>query len=168
MNDQHSNGANETDAVVGLANQLAHVIMLSLRTVHGYVVPRCLAHGIKLSARDQHAWAMNLAIALCQNKAHLRMPATRLEKSTQKSRVEKTSLFAERKQESEARGQVRVLMNNAGVTEAELLAIMREAGTKEATFASDLSAIPDKVLRLAIERWETIVELAAAGRASHE
>jgi hypothetical protein len=166
MSNENSNGANETDVVVGLANQLAHVILIALKVTHTYIVPRAESHGIKLSARDKHAWAMNLAIALSQNKAYLKLPATRLEKRTQKP-VQKTSapLFADRKQESEALGQVRQLMKDAGVTEAELLGIMREGGTREAMFAADLSAIPDKMLRLAIERWETVVELAAAGRA---
>src|ERR1700746_1421106 len=112
MDNQNSNGTTETDAVVGLATQLAHVILVSLKTVHTYVVPRAEMHGIKLSARDKHAWAMNLTIALCQNKAHLRMPATRLEKATAQKRVPKASpspLFADRvnrKQGSEVLGQV--------------------------------------------------------------
>jgi hypothetical protein len=45
-------------------------------------VLRAASHGIKLSAREQHAWAVSLSIALSQGKAHYRMPATRLEKPT--------------------------------------------------------------------------------------
>jgi hypothetical protein len=33
------------------------MILLALRTVHEYIVPGAMAHGIKFSTRDQRAWA---------------------------------------------------------------------------------------------------------------
>src|ERR1700739_4263566 len=126
MDNQNFNGEPRPDleAAVAQANQLANMILLALRTVHEYIVPRALAHGIKLSARDQHAWSVSLSIALSQNKTHWKMPTTRLEKLSQKRIQKAAPLFAERKQENEVLGQVRQLMKNAGVTEAELLDIM--------------------------------------------
>jgi hypothetical protein len=72
MSDHVENAANDNslDTVVAQANQLANMILLALRTVHEYIVPRAAAHGIKLSAREQHAWAVSLSIALSQGKAH--------------------------------------------------------------------------------------------------
>src|SRR6516225_11569399 len=82
MNEQNSSLNNENDlsAAVGIANQYANTILLALRTIHEYVAPRALAHGIKLSARELHAWSVSLSIALSQSKAHYRMPATRMER----------------------------------------------------------------------------------------
>jgi hypothetical protein len=82
MSEHNSTGANENDldAAVAIANQYANTILLALRTVHEYIVPRAASHGIKLSARETHAWAVSLSIALSQSKTHYRMPATRLEK----------------------------------------------------------------------------------------
>src|SRR5215469_9300761 len=86
MSDQLSNSAgnDNLDAAVAIANQYANTILLALRTIHEYVAPRALAHGIKLSARELHAWSVSLSIALSQSKAHYRMRATRLEKPAQK------------------------------------------------------------------------------------
>jgi hypothetical protein len=103
MNEEHPSSKDnvDMDAIVGQANQLANTILLALRTVHEYIVPRALSHEIKLSARDQHAWAMNLTIALSQAKAHRRMPATRLQKPTARRRapVESDDSQAPRKSE---------------------------------------------------------------------
>src|SRR6516225_1813459 len=86
MNEQNSSLNNENDlsAAVGIANQYANTILLALRTIHEYVAPRAAVHGIKLSARELHAWSVSLSIALSQSKAHYRMPTTRLEKPAQK------------------------------------------------------------------------------------
>src|SRR6516225_7168968 len=86
MSDQLSNSAgnDNLDAAVAIANQYANTILLALRTIHEYVAPRAAAHGIKLSARELHAWSVSLSIALSQSKAHYRMPTTRLEKPVQK------------------------------------------------------------------------------------
>jgi hypothetical protein len=59
----------EMDEVVAQANQLANSVLLALRTVHEYISPRAESHGIKLSARDKHAWAVSLSIALSQSRA---------------------------------------------------------------------------------------------------
>src|ERR1700746_268803 len=97
----------ELEAAVAQANQLANMILLALRTVHEYIVPRALAHGIKLSARDQHAWSVSLSIALSQNKAHWKMPTTRLEKVSRERIQKAPPLFApSAKQENEILGQV--------------------------------------------------------------
>ena len=59
---------------------------------------------------------------------------------------------------------VRQMMEIVSMGEPELLSILRESGCQEAMFATSLSAIPDKVLRRCIERWETIQELAEVSR----
>jgi hypothetical protein len=130
-----------------------------------------------LSAREAHAWAVSLSIALSQSKAYYRMPATRLEKAGRpqkkasaksiNSQPQKTELFprAERPLEpSKALHKVRQMMSVASMNEVELLSILRESGCQEAMFATSLSQIPDKVMQLCIERWETIQELAEVGR----
>src|SRR6516162_9131710 len=93
MSDQLSNSAgnDNLDAAVAIANQYANTILLALRTIHEYVAPRAAAHGIKLSARELHAWSVPLSIALSQSKAHHRMPATRLEKPVQKKAPAKSA-----------------------------------------------------------------------------
>ena len=37
----------DVETAVALANQLANSILLALRTVHEYIVPRAAIHGIK-------------------------------------------------------------------------------------------------------------------------
>jgi len=177
MSGQVENSANDNslDAVVGQANQLANMILLALRTVHEYIVPRAAAHGIKVSAREQHAWAVSLSIALSQGKAHHRMPATRLEKPeppqkkapSKSIQPQRTELFPRTEQVVEparALHKVCQMMEIVSMGESELLSILRESGCQEAMFATSLSAIPDKVLRRCIERWETIQELAEVSR----
>jgi hypothetical protein len=164
---------NDLGGVVAQANQLANMILLALRTVHEYIEPRAASHGIKLSAREAHAWAVSLSIALSQSKAHYRMPATRLAKPVQKKAPvksvpsPKTELFprSERPLEpSKTLHKVRQMMSVASMNEVELLSILRESGCQEAMFATSLSQIPDKVMQLCIERWETVQELAEVGR----
>jgi hypothetical protein len=177
MSDQLSNSAgnDNLDAAVAIANQYANTILLALRTIHEYVAPRAAAHGIKLSAREQHAWAVSLSIALSQGKVHHRMPATRLEKPkppqkkapSKSIQPQRTELFARTEQVVEpakALHKVRQMMEIVSMGESELLSILRESGCQEAMFATSLSAIPDKVLRRCIERWETIQELAEVSR----
>jgi hypothetical protein len=81
MSEPSHNNIAELDAVVAQANQIANTILLALRTAHEYIVPRAASHGIKLSAREQHAWAVSLSIALSQSKAYHRMPTTRQQPS---------------------------------------------------------------------------------------
>ena len=52
--------------------------------------PRASSHGIKLSAREAHAWAVSLSIALSQGKVYNRMPATRLEEPAKKKPTAKS------------------------------------------------------------------------------
>jgi hypothetical protein len=175
---KNSASGNDLDGVVAQANQLANMILLALKTVHEYIVPRAASHGINLSARDRHAWAVSLSIALSQSKAHYRMPTTRLEEPSRPQKKApahsiqppKPELFprTERPLEpSQALQKVRTMMEIARMSEPELLSILRESGCPEAMFATSLSAIPDQTLRLCIERWATLCELALVGR-SHE
>jgi hypothetical protein len=84
----------EMDEVVAQANQLANCVLLALRTVHEYISPRAESHGIKLSARDKHAWAVSLSIALSQSRAYTRMPATRFDVQKTKPAPAKKELFS--------------------------------------------------------------------------
>ena len=59
----------DIDEVVAQANQMANAIVLALRTVHEYIAPRAESHGIKLTARDKHAWAVSFSIALSQSQS---------------------------------------------------------------------------------------------------
>jgi hypothetical protein len=163
------NGADaDLDAAMAQANRLANMILLSLRTVHEYIAPRAESHGIRLSARDKHAWAMNLTIALSQSKAYLRLPATRFTKAqalpkkpVTKPRIE---LFPHTK-EPPVLGKLRSLMQTAAVTEEEVMAIVRESGIRESTLAEHLSELPLRTIELLVERWPTVLELIELARA---
>jgi hypothetical protein len=183
MNDQDSNSAKgaEIDAVVAQANQLANMILLALRTIHEYVAPRAAAHGIKLSARELHAWAVSLSIALSQSKAHHRMPATRLEKPVTKKAPAKSvtspknELFPRSTEQplavpfsdpaiAPALRKLRQLLQRDSVTEPELLAIVRESAPRQTLFLDNLEQIPERTAALCLQRWPTIVELVQAER----
>src|SRR6516164_8008697 len=156
MSDQLSNSAgnDNLDAAVAIANQYANTILLALRTIHEYVAPRAAAHGIKLSARELHAWSVSLSIALSQSKAHYRMPTTRLEKPVQKKAPAKSvtspknELFPRTEQPAPvpfsdsalapALRKLRQLLGRDAVNEAELLAILRESSPRQTLFLDNL------------------------------
>ena len=186
MSDEQPNGE-DMQQVVEQANRLANTILLALRTVHEYIAPRALAHGIKLSARETHAWAVSLSIALSQGKAHWRMPATRFEKSIQPSKKapaksiqpQRTELFPRTKQPEKteesaqrfsspairpALRKLREMLQQDSVNEEELLAILKESSPRQTLFVDSLQDIPDRTAELCLERWPTIVELIEAGR----
>ena len=186
MSGQVENSANDNslDAVVGQANQLANTILLALRTVHEYVAPRAVAHGIKLSARELHAWSVSLSIALSQSKAHYRMPTTRLEKPAQKKALansmapQRTELFPRPEQtplsENTARfsnaaiapalRKLRQLLRRDQIDEAELVSILRESTPQDAIAPASLDEAPTRSLELLLSRWEVVKELVEAGR----
>jgi len=85
---------NDMDEVVDQANQIANAILLALRTVHEYIAPRAESHGIKLTARDKHAWSVSLSIALSQSRAYTRMPTTRFDFQKPKLAPAKKELFS--------------------------------------------------------------------------
>jgi len=165
------NGRDDMDEVVAQANQIANTILLALRTVHEYISPRAEAHGIKLSARDRHAWAVSLSIALSQSKAYWKMPTTRvgLEKAKPSkpaakelfSRPELTVPFSD-PAVLPALKKLRELLKRDSVGEEEVLAILREATPRGTRPPRSLDATPDRSLKLMIERWDTIRELAEA------
>ena len=162
MNDQDSKIASDNylDGVVAQANQLANMILLALRTVHEYIEPRAASHGIKLSAREKHAWAVSLSIALSQSKAHQRMPATRLSQpATKKAPAKsvaspKNELFPRSAEQppavpfsdpaiAPALRKLRQLLQRDSVTEPELLAILRESAPRQTLFLDNLEQIPE-------------------------
>ena len=177
MSDENNNA--ELDAVVAQANQIANTILLSLRTVHEYIIPRAASHGIKLSAREQHAWAVSLSIALSQSKAYHRMPVTRQQPPLARPPQKKPALFPERGQEpagslpfsdptiAPALRKLRQLLERHAITEAELLGIVRESAPRQTLFVNSLQDIPDRTAELCLERWPTIVELIESGRRDH-
>jgi hypothetical protein len=184
LSEQNPSLSNENDlgAAVAIANQYANTILLALRTIHEYVAPRALAHGIKLSARELHAWSVSLSIALSQSKAHYRMPATRLEKPVQKKAPAtsvpspKTKLFPRSEQLADsnvpfssptiapALHKLRQFLQRDAITEAELLRIVHESSPRQTLFLDNLDQIPTRTAELCLERWPTIVELVEASR----
>jgi hypothetical protein len=184
LSEQNPSLSNENDlgAAVAIANQYANTILLALRTIHEYVAPRALAHGIKLSARELHAWSVSLSIALSQSKAHYRMPATRLAKPVQKKAPvksvpsSKTELFPRSEQPlysnvpfanpgiSPALRKLRQMLATDRVSEEELMAILKESAPRQTLLLSSLSEIPARTAELCLERWPTIVELVEASR----
>jgi hypothetical protein len=177
MSDTSDNGQRpptDVDEVVAQANQMANAILLALRTVHEYIAPRAESHGIKLSARDKHAWSVSLSIALSQSRAYTRMPATRVDVQKSKpapatkelfSRPEPTVPFSD-PAVLPALKQLRELLKRDSVGEEEVLAILREATPRGTRPLRALDTTPDRSLKLLIERWDTIRELALAGRAA--
>ena len=175
MSEPSNNNIAELDAVVAQANQIANTILLALRTVHEYIVPRAASHGIKLSAREQHAWAVSLSIALSQSKAYHRMPTTRQQPSVVKPPKKKPALFEHAQEPADslpfsdptiapALRRLRQLLERHAITEAELLGIVRESAPRQTLFVNSLQDIPDRTAELCLERWPTIVELIEAGR----
>ena len=180
MNEQNSSLSNENDlsAAVGIANQYANTILLALRTIHEYVAPRALAHGIKLSARELHAWSVSLSIALSQSKAHYRMPATRLEKPVPKKAPAKsvpsakTELFPRTEQPASfanpavslALRKLRQMLRRDAIDEGELLSILRESTPVDALAPATLEQAPERSLELLLSRWSVVRELVEAGR----
>jgi hypothetical protein len=185
MSDQLSNltNNNDLDTAVGIANQYANTILLALRTIHEYVAPRALAHGIKLSARELHAWSVSLSIALSQSKAHYRMPATRLERPAKKkapaksvqsqkrelfSRTEEPAIPFQDPTVTPALRKLRELLQRDSISESELLAILKESSPRQTLFLDNLEQIPARSAELCLQRWPTIVELIEAERNSNE
>jgi hypothetical protein len=159
--------------VVAQATQLANTILLALRTVHEYISPRAEAHGIKLSARDRHAWAVSLSIALSQSKAYWKMPTTRvgLEKTKPAKRAAK-ELFSRPEPVVPFSDpavvpvlkQLRELLGRESVNEGEILSILREASPRGTQPPTSLDTAPQRSLELLLERWETVRELVQVGR----
>ena len=181
MSESKDQNGQELEAAVAQANQLANMILLALRTVHEYIEPRALQHGIKLSAREQHAWSVSLSIALSQAKAHYRMPSTRLQKRPASAKASpsvekaspKTELFPRTGAPDErfsnpavspALRKLRQMLATDCVSEAELMAILKESAPRQTLFLSSLSEIPARTAELCLERWPTIVELVQASR----
>jgi len=59
---------------------------------------------------------------------------------------------------------VRIRLEESKISEAEFLDILRCAQIAEANSASSLADIADKTLHLAIQSWDTVVELAGEFR----
>jgi hypothetical protein len=158
----------DLQAIVAEANQRAHLILVALRTIHEYVAPRAESLGIKLSARERHAWSVSLSIALSQSKAHLRLPATRFTKAQALPKKPiarpKLELFP-RTEEPPVLLKLRQMMRTADATEAEVMAIVRESGVRESTLAEHLTELPIRTLELLVERWPTVLELIELARA---
>ena len=168
------NGRDDMDQVVAQANQIANTILLALRTVHEYIVPRAESHGIRLSVRDKHAWYVSLSIALSQSRAYSKMPTTRvgLEKTNPVkpaakelfSRPEPTVPFAD-PAVVPALKELRELLKRDSVSEKEILELLRESAPRGTRPPQSLDTAPERSLKLMIERWDTVRELAEAGRA---
>ena len=190
MSEHNSTGANENDldAAVAIANQYANTILLALRTVHEYIVPRAASHGIKLSARETHAWAVSLSISLSQSKTHYRMPATRLERPARAQKKAaarsiqspKTELFPRTEQPMAAAREfvapfsthgvapalrkLRQMLRRDAIDEGELLSILRESTPQDAVAPESLEEAPTRSLELLLARWSVVRELVEAGR----
>jgi hypothetical protein len=165
----------DLEDVVAQANQLANTILLALRTVHEYISPRAEAHGIKLSARDRHAWAISLSIALSQSRAYSKMPATRVSLEKAKptkpaakelfSRPEPVAPFSE---VSPALKQLREILRRDKVGELELMRVLRESAPRQTFSLGSFDQIPDKTADICLERWPVILELIESMRGDSE
>ena len=161
----------DLEDVVAQANQMANTILLAIRTVHEYISPRAEAHGIKLSARDKHAWSVSLSIALSQSRAYSKMPATRvgLEKTKPVkpaakelfTRPEPTVPFLE---VSPALKQLREVLRRDKVGELELMRVLKESAPRQTFSLGSFDQIPEKTAGICLERWPVILELIESMR----
>ena len=163
----------DVDEVVAQANQMANTILLALRVVHEYIGPRAESHGIKLTARDKHAWSVSLSIALSQSRAYTRMPTTRFDFQKPKLAPARKQLFSRPETPIPfsdpavlpALKELRELLKRDSVSEKEILELLDEAAPRGTQPPRSLDATPERSLKLMIERWDTVRELAEAGRA---
>jgi len=175
MSNTPNNGAPsaDVDEVVAQANQMANAILLALRTVHEYIAPRAESHGIKLTARDKHAWSVSLSISLSQSRAYTRMPTTRFDFQKPKLAPARKELFSRPEAPIPfndpavlpALKELRELLKRDSVSEKEILELLNEAAPRGSQPPRSLDATPERSLKLMIERWDTVRELAEAGRA---
>jgi hypothetical protein len=170
----------DMDEVVAQANQMANAILLALRTVHEYIAPRAESHGIKLTARDKHAWSVSLSIALSQSRAYTRMPATRFDIQKPKPAPEKPKLAPAKKElfsRPEALEQpfsspevlpalreLRELLKRDRVEEIEVIRVLQEAAPRGSCAPISLDATPERSLQLLLDRWEVVRELVESER----
>jgi hypothetical protein len=145
------NGRDDMDEVVAQANQIANTILLALRTVHEYISPRAEAHGIKLSARDRHAWAVSLSIALSQSKAYWKMPTTRVGIEKNKpSKPAAKELFSRQEQTVPfsdpavlpALKELREILRRDSISEREIVALLRESAPRATRPPTSLDTAP--------------------------
>jgi hypothetical protein len=156
--------------VVGLATQMANTMLVCLREVHHYLLPKAQADGIMLDAQAAQSWAMSLWIAAAHEKAWLYMPATRFKAkaetnpSNTSGGASKTVPFSE-PNISPALWKLRQMLERDAIDEAELLAILREAAPRGTPRPATLEDAPERSLELLIKRFDTVRELVEAGRA---
>ena len=175
MTNTPNNGAPpaDVDEVVAQANQMANAILLALRTVHEYIAPRAESHGIKLSARDKHAWSVSLSIALSQSRAYTRMPTTRFEVQKPKPAPSKKELFSRPEALEQpfsspevlpALRQLRELLKRDRVEETEVIRVLQDAAPRGTRAPASLDATPERSLQLLLDRWEVVRELVESER----
>jgi hypothetical protein len=143
------------------------------------VAPRAAAHGIKLSARELHAWSVSLSIALSQSKAHYRMPATRMERPVQKKapaksvQTPKSELFPRTEQPAApfaepniapALRKLRRMLREDSIQEAELISILRDSTPQGAVPPACLEETAPRSLELLLSRWSVVKELVETSR----
>jgi hypothetical protein len=162
----------DVDEVVAQANQIANTVLLALRTVHEYISPRAESHGIKLSARDKHAWSVSLSIALSQSRAYTRMPTTRFDFQKPKFAPAKKELFSRPETPIPlsdpavlpALKELRELLKRDSVEEREIVRILQEATPRGSVPPISLDATSERSLQLLLDRWGVVRELVEAGR----
>src|SRR5262249_24849320 len=125
--------APDMENVVQLATQMCNTMLVCLREVHHYLIPKAKADGIVLDAQSAQALAMSLWIAVSHEKAWLYMPATRFEPEQKQRAEEKTVPFTGGQAMSKALRNLRLAIARDGVNEEELLAILREATPRDST-----------------------------------
>jgi len=85
-----------------------------------------------------------------------------------KGKVAPADKVAQNGPENPLLAQVRARLEESKISEPEFLDILRAAQIAEAKSASSLADIPDKTLQLAIQSWDTVVELAGEFRKCKE
>jgi hypothetical protein len=161
----------DVDEVVAQANQIANTVLLALRTVHEYIGPRAESHGIKLTARDKHAWSVSLSIALSQSRAYTRMPTTRFDFQKPKFAPAKKELFSRPETQIPfsdpavlpALKELRQLLKRDSVEEKEVIRILQEATPRGSVPPISLDGTPERSLQLLLDRWKVVRELVEAG-----
>ena len=162
----------DVDEVVAQANQMANTILLALRVVHEYIGPRAESHGIKLTARDKHAWSVSLSIALSQSRAYTRMPTTRFDFQKPKLAPAKKELFSRPEipipfndpAVLPALKELRELLKRDSVEERELMKVLRESAPRQTFSLASFDQIPGKTAAICLERWPVILELIESMR----
>jgi hypothetical protein len=190
-NGQPNNDDADMASVVAQATQICNAMFIAIREVDCYLKPKLAEIGILLDKRSTHALAMSCWIAMGQGKMHLRLPAKRFGKRVKVQHKESTdsvdSLLtatiapAPAKKELFSRPEtpipfsdpavlpalkeLRQLLKRDSVSEKEILELLDEAAPRGTQPPRSLDATPERSLKLMIERWDTVRELAEAGRA---